>query len=151
MRAWIGVGSNLGDRAATLDRATRWLDAIAGVTVDGRSRWRDTPPMGPPQPRYLNGVVRVVTTLSPQALLGAVRQLEAAAGRERTQRWGARTLDMDLLLIEDLILESPSLTVPHPGLASRRFVLEPLCELDPALIHPVLDRALSDLLEALAK
>jgi len=105
--------------------------------------------MGPPQPSFLNGVVRIATALAPRELLDVLRALEAAAGRARSAHWGPRTLDLDLLLMEELVLTSPDLTVPHPGLASRRFVLAPLCELDPTHVHPVLDRPLSDLLEAL--
>ena len=82
-------------------------------------------------------------------MLEARQQLERAAGRVRGPRWGPRTLDLDLLLYDDLVLESPRLTVPHPGVASRAVVLGPLCELDPEFMHPVLDRTLSDLLEAL--
>jgi 2-amino-4-hydroxy-6-hydroxymethyldihydropteridine diphosphokinase len=105
--------------------------------------------MGPPQPSYLNGVARVATELAPMTLLAILRQLELAAGRVRVERWGPRTLDLDLLFIEGLILDTPELTLPHPGIPERRFVLEPLCELDPHFVHPVLDRPLSDLLEAL--
>lgn len=105
--------------------------------------------MGPAQPAYLNAAVRISTTLSPRALLAVLNQLEDAAGRKRTVRWGPRTLDLDLLFYEGVVLESSALTLPHPGIASRRFVLEPLCELDPDLVHPLLDRSLSDLLEAL--
>jgi 2-amino-4-hydroxy-6-hydroxymethyldihydropteridine diphosphokinase len=148
-RAWIGLGSNLGDRHRTLQRAVRWLDATSGVRVERTSRFRETLPVGPPQPVFLNGAVRVATTLAPMALLGVLRRLEFAAGRVRRERWGPRTLDLDLLLFDELVFESPTLTVPHPGLASRSFALRPLCELDPELMHPVLDRSLSDLLEAL--
>jgi len=82
-------------------------------------------------------------------LLGILRQFESAAGRRRRERWGPRTLDLDILFIEGLVMDSPELTLPHPGVALRRFVLEPLCDLDPDFVHPVLDRCLSDLLEAL--
>ena len=150
-RVWIGLGANLGDRLGTLERAVRWLDATSGVEVQRVSTWRDTPPMGPPQPTYLNGVVRVLTAFSPMEMLTILRQLEVAAGRVRTVRWGPRTLDLDLLFIEGLILETPELVLPHPGIPERRFVLEPLCELDPDFVHPVLDRPLSDLLEALTE
>ena len=148
-RVWIGLGANLGDRLSTLERAVRWLDATSGVAVEEVSGWRETPPMGPPQPNYLNGVVRINTAHSPMELLGILRQFESAAGRRRRERWGPRTLDLDILFIEGLVMDSPELTLPHPGVALRRFVLEPLCDLDPDFVHPVLDRSLSDLLEAL--
>ena len=150
-RVWIGLGANLGDRRRTLEQAVRWLDATSGVEVQRVSTWRDTPPMGPPQPTYLNGVVRVLTAFSPMEMLTILRQLEVAAGRVRTVRWGPRTLDLDLLFMEALILETPELVLPHPGIPERRFVLEPLCELDSDFVHPVLDRPLSDLLEALTE
>jgi 2-amino-4-hydroxy-6-hydroxymethyldihydropteridine diphosphokinase len=150
-RVWIGLGANLGDRLRALELAIRWLGATSGVEVQAISTWRQTPPMGPPQPAYLNGVARVVTALSPMALLAVLRQLEGAAGRVRAERWGPRTLDLDLLFMEGVVLDIPGLQIPHPGIQDRRFVLEPLCELDPHFVHPVLDRPLSDLLEALAE
>ncbi|MGB0591938.1 MAG: 2-amino-4-hydroxy-6-hydroxymethyldihydropteridine diphosphokinase [Myxococcota bacterium] len=150
-RVWIGLGANLGDRRRTLEQAVRWLDATSGVEVQRVSTWRETPPMGPPQPSYLNGVVRVLTAFSPMEMLTILRQLEVAAGRVRTVRWGPRTLDLDLLFMEGLVLETPELVLPHPGIPERRFVLEPLCELDSDFVHPVLDRPLSDLLEALTE
>ena len=150
-RAWIGLGANLGEREVTLERALRWLEATPRIRVDAVSRWRETMPVGPPQPPYLNGVARVETDLAPLALLDVLQRLEKAAGRVRSERWGPRTLDLDILLIEGIVYRSPELRVPHAELPFRRFVLEPLCELDPALHHPVLDRPVSDLLEALPK
>lgn len=148
-RVWIGLGSNLGHRRATLERAVRWMDAVDGLKVLACSDWRETPPLGPPQPAYLNGAVRAATTLAPFELLGVLRRLEVAAGRVRRERWGPRTLDLDLLLYADRAFSARGLVVPHPRLAQRRFVLEPLCDLDPEIVHPVLDRPLSELLEAL--
>ncbi|MCB9729517.1 MAG: 2-amino-4-hydroxy-6-hydroxymethyldihydropteridine diphosphokinase [Deltaproteobacteria bacterium] len=148
-RAWIGLGSNLGDPAAILDRAVAWLAAVPGVTVSAVSTWHRTAPVGPPQPHYLNGVARVHTSLAPRELLGALRSLEGAAGRRRAAVWGPRTLDLDLLLYDDLVLRSPELCLPHPRLAERRFVLAPLCELNPRALHPVLGRTMASLLRAL--
>ena len=125
------------------------MRATPNLEVEAVSRVRETPPMGPPQPAYLNAVVRIRTTLAPLELLEMTQGFERAAGRVKGERWGPRPLDLDILLLEDLQYHSPTLTIPHPGIASRRFVLEPLCDLNPAFRHPVLDRPLSDLLEAL--
>ena len=143
------MGANLGDPEATFTKALRWMEANPMVVVEAVSSFRETPPMGPPQPNYLNAAVRIRTSLVPCELLELLRGYDEAAGRVRREHRGPRTLDLDLLFVEDLVLQSEELTIPHPGVALRRFVLEPLCELDPDFRHPVLDRALSDLLEAL--
>ncbi len=148
-RAFVALGANLGDRDATLRRALVWLSATPGVTVDAVSSFHETAPVGPPQPAYLNAVARLRTRLSPRALLEVLRALESAAGRRRAVPWGPRTLDLDLLLFGHRVLDGPELTVPHPRLAERRFVLEPLCELNPRLRHPVLGRTMASLLRAL--
>ncbi len=145
------MGANVGDREAALERAVRWLDATPGLTTQARSSWRRTRPLGPPQPDFLNGVVRVTTDLAPFPLLHVLLTLERAAGRVRRGHWGPRTLDLDLLLVDDVVMQTTTLTLPHPGLATRRFALAPICELDPLLIHPTLDCAMSDLLEALPR
>jgi 2-amino-4-hydroxy-6-hydroxymethyldihydropteridine diphosphokinase len=150
MRAYVGVGTNLGDRWANLARAARGLRAAPRVAPLRASRVWDTPPLGPPQPRYLNAVVEVEADLPPEALLGALQRIERDAGRTRGgARWGARTLDLDLLLLGDLVVRRPGLAVPHPGLASRRFVLAPLAELAPGLAVPGTGRTVAELLAAL--
>lgn len=131
MRAFVGVGSNLGDRWARLALAARALRATPRVALIRASRVWDSAPVGPPQPRYLNAVLELETGLPPRQLLAALREVERAAGRERRLRWGPRTLDLDLLLYADLVLQVVGLTVPHPAIASRRFVLAPLAELGP--------------------
>ena len=136
MRAYVGVGSNLGDRWAHLALAARELRACEGVAFMRGSRVYDAAPMGPSQPRYLNAVVELEASLPPEKLLASLMAVEQAAFRERGLRWGPRTLDLDLLLFGDAVVRSPSLTVPHPGLLSRRWVLAPLAELCPRADRP---------------
>ena len=148
-QAWLGAGSNLGDRRAHLERAILWMRKSPFIDVVAVSSWRETEAIGPPQPDYLNGVIHIETSLSPLDLLTALKAYEKAAGRVRGVFWGPRPLDLDVLMIEDLVLETSVLQIPHPRLSTRRFVLEPLVELAPHLKHPVLDRTMSQLLEAL--
>jgi 2-amino-4-hydroxy-6-hydroxymethyldihydropteridine diphosphokinase len=138
-RAFVGLGSNLGDREGTLRAAVGRLRSLAGTEVRGVSALRDTEPVGVlEQPRFLNGVVELETELSPRELLDALLALERAFGRDRSASMphGPRTLDLDLLLYEEQEIAEPGLEVPHPRLHERRFVLEPLAELDPALEVP---------------
>jgi 2-amino-4-hydroxy-6-hydroxymethyldihydropteridine diphosphokinase len=137
-RAYIGLGGNLGDRRALLERAVELLGAEPGVTVVGVSSFRETDPVGlVEQPRFLNGAVAIETELSPRDLLERLLAVERALGRERTgPRFGPRTVDLDLLLYDDETVDEPGLTVPHPRLHERRFALEPLVELEPELALP---------------
>lgn len=135
--AYIALGANLGDVKGNLRHAIETLDATPGCRVTGVSPWYRSRAIGPGnQPDYLNGVVALATTLEPHALLDLLQALEAAAGRERTVRWGARTLDLDLLLFDDLSLADERLTLPHPRLAERNFVVYPLSDLAPKLRLP---------------
>ncbi len=147
MRAFVAVGSNLGDRWARLAMAGRALRAAPGVAVVRASRVWDSAPVGPPQPRYLNAVLELETTRTPGSLLGLLREVETAAGRTRDVHWGARTLDLDLLLVGDLVVREPGLVVPHPEMGGRRFVLAPLAELRPELVVPGLGVSVGRLLE----
>ena len=138
-RAFVGLGSNLGERETTLRAAVGRLRTIPNVEVRAVSSLRDTEPVGyVDQPRFLNGVVEVETTLSARALLGVLLELERAFGRDRSSGppMGPRTLDLDLLLYGEATIDEPLLEVPHPRLHERRFVLEPLAELDPDLEVP---------------
>ena len=138
-RVFVGLGSNLGDRESTLRAAVGRLRGLPEVEVRGVSTLRDTDPVGPvAQPRFLNGVVELETGLSPRMLLGALLELERAFGRDRSvvPAQGPRTLDLDLLLYDDTTISEPGLEVPHPRLHERRFVLEPLAELDPDVQVP---------------
>jgi 2-amino-4-hydroxy-6-hydroxymethyldihydropteridine diphosphokinase len=137
VRAFLGLGSNLGDRWAHLRRAVDQLRAGGRAPVTAVSRVYETEPMGgPDQGPYLNLVVELalVPGADPYQLLEECRRLEAAAGRVRAARWGPRTLDADLLWIDGVVLDDPELTVPHPRWRQRRFVLAPLGELAPDLV-----------------
>lgn len=137
-RAYIGFGANLGEREATIGRALELLAEEPGVAVVASSAVRETDPWGPvDQPRYLNGAVAVETELEPRALLDTLLQIERRLGRVRDgERYGPRTIDLDLLLYDDRVVSEPGLEIPHPRLHERGFVLEPLCELDPTLAVP---------------
>jgi 2-amino-4-hydroxy-6-hydroxymethyldihydropteridine diphosphokinase len=150
VRAYVGLGSNLGDREATIGRALELLARAEGVSVEGRSTLRETEPWGPvEQPPYLNGVVALETTLGPRELLETLLDVERRLGRVRVERFGPRTIDLDLLLYGNLVLDEEGLTVPHPRLHERRFALEPLAELAPEAVVPGRGAA-RDLLAALA-
>jgi len=138
-RAFVGLGSNLGDRQQTLKRAVAALGGLQATTVRAVSTFRDTAPVGiVDQPRFLNGVVELETGLEPRQLLDGLLGIERALGRDRAgvPPGGPRTLDLDLLLYGEAEIDEPGLVVPHPRLAERGFVLEPLFELDPALEVP---------------
>lgn len=129
---YISLGSNLGDREATIREA---IAALPGVTAV--SELRETEPVGVvDQPRFLNGAARLETELSARQLLDALLAIERGLGRERRERWGPRTIDLDLLLYGNETVDEPGLTVPHPRLHERRFALEPLADLDPELVVP---------------
>jgi 2-amino-4-hydroxy-6-hydroxymethyldihydropteridine diphosphokinase len=138
VRAYIGLGANLGDREAMLRRAIELLGAEPGIEVVAVSTLRETDPVGYlDQPRFLNGAVAVETELEPRELLERLLAVERALGRDRSgPRYGPRTIDIDLLLYGDRVVDEPRLTVPHPRLAERAFALEPLAELDPGLVLP---------------
>jgi 2-amino-4-hydroxy-6-hydroxymethyldihydropteridine diphosphokinase len=142
-RAFVGLGSNLGDREANLRGAVEELRRLRGTTVRAVSSFRDTAPVGiVDQPRFLNGAVELETELSPRALLDALLAIERSFGRDRdgVPAGGPRTLDLDLLIYGEAEIREPGLVVPHPRLAERAFVLEPLAELDPALEVPAKGR-----------
>jgi 2-amino-4-hydroxy-6-hydroxymethyldihydropteridine diphosphokinase len=138
-KAYVGLGANLGDRERTIRRAVELLGATHGIEIVGVSTLRETDPVGyVDQPRFLNGVAALETGLTPRALLDRLLAVEQELGRVRKegQRFGPRTIDLDLLLYGDEVVDEPGLAVPHPRLAERRFVLEPLHELDPELALP---------------
>ena len=128
--AYLALGSNLGDRLELLRGAVRLLADAGGIEVVRSSRVFETEPVGPPQPAYLNAVIEVRTTLGPRELLEACRAVEHELGRVRTERWGPRTIDVDILTFGDRTLDDPDLQIPHPRMHERGFVLVPLGELD---------------------
>jgi 2-amino-4-hydroxy-6-hydroxymethyldihydropteridine diphosphokinase len=147
MRAFVGVGSNLGDRWAHLAAAARALRGAPGVAVVRASRVWDTAPVGPPQPRYLNAVLELETTRTAESLLALLQAVERGEGRRRETRWGPRTLDLDLLLYGDRVVSRPGLRVPHPEIARRRFVLVPLAELAAGIVVPDVGLTVARLLD----
>ena len=142
-RAYVGLGANLGDREATIRAAVAALPGVVAV-----SELRETDPVGvADQPCFLNGVAALETELSARELLDALLEIEHQLGRERRERWGPRTIDLDLLLYGEERVDEPGLTVPHPRLHERRFALEPLAELAPDALIPGRGRVVDALAE----
>ncbi|RZK24503.1 MAG: 2-amino-4-hydroxy-6-hydroxymethyldihydropteridine diphosphokinase [Hymenobacter sp.] len=144
--AYLLLGSNLGDRAAHLRQARQALAATAGELVATSSLYETAAWGLEDQPAFLNQALAVRTALSAPALLAACLAAEQQAGRERHQRWSARTLDVDILLYGQEIIATPTLTIPHPALPARRFALLPLTQIAPQLVHPQLQRTVAELL-----
>lgn len=142
--AYIGLGTNLGDRAMHLQQAVRALAAIPNVSVKRESLVYETQPVGGvAQDDYLNQVVQVATSLAPMALLLRLHEIEALLHRQRIVRWGPRTVDLDLLLYDHVTQTTPELTLPHPELANRRFVLVPLLEVASKALVPMVANMLA--------
>ncbi len=137
VQAYIGLGSNLGDRAVYLAAARRSLDDTPGILIARASSLYETEPVGyTDQDWFLNQVVAIATSLHPYQLLQVLQGIEQDLGRRRLIRWGPRVIDLDLLLYGDAILPDPDLTIPHPRIYERSFVLVPLCEIAPDHVHP---------------
>ncbi len=150
-RVFIGLGSNEGNRLQAISRAIRLLSALPGTRLVQMATIRETEPVGgPPQGPYLNTAVELDTVIAPRQLLDALHDIERRLGRQHsTQRWGPRSIDLDLLFYNEQIIKESGLCVPHPRLHERVFVLEPLVQLDSHLIHPVLQRSVAALFEQL--
>ena len=148
-RVFVGVGSNEGDRLANISTAIRMLSLIPGVHVIQMAAILETAPVGgPPQGLYLNTVVEVDTTLAPRDFLSTLQGIERRLGRLPAQeRWSPRPMDLDLLLYGDVVINEQDLIVPHPRLHEREFVLHPMAQLAPEVIHPTLGQSIAHLLQ----
>jgi len=151
--ALIGLGSNLGDREAALEGAIAALARTRGLVVQKVSSFHETEPVGGPpgQGMFLNAAAALDTILDPFQLLLVLEEIETRFGRVRAVPWGERTLDLDLLLFGDWIIDTPRLSVPHPRFTTRRFVLEPLVEIAPTAVDPVTKRTVAEILARLGR
>jgi 2-amino-4-hydroxy-6-hydroxymethyldihydropteridine diphosphokinase len=148
--ATVGLGSNLGDREAAISDAIRRIADRAGNRLVAESSLYETAPFGKEdQGWFLNSVIRVETSCGMNDFFRFLQEVEVLWGRRREERWGPRTLDLDLLLFGEAVSSEEDLAVPHPGIAERRFVLEPLCEIAPEIIHPTLRKSFRELLDRL--
>jgi len=149
-RCYIGLGSNLSDRIGMISKAIGCLSSCGGIAVSAISRFYRTPPWGVvDQPDFVNAVVEVHTHLSPGELLSLAKSIEASLGRRPGRRWGPREIDIDILLYGCSVLDSDDLSIPHPRMCERAFVIAPLAEISPDLVHPVSGMKMADILEVL--
>ncbi len=151
--AYVSVGSNLGDKLENCRRAIAELKAIAEIRITGQSRFYQTEPVDfTAQGWFVNGAVRMETGLSPVELLDQLLMIQRKAGRPPDgPRFGPRVLDLDLLMYDDWVLEEPRLTLPHPRMHQRRFVLQPMCDIDPYIVHPTIGKDIQKLLSELSE
>ncbi len=149
--AYIAVGSNLGDKHQNCSQGIAALDRIQTITVTDRARFYKTAPVDyTDQDWFVNTAVRVATDLSPEGLLDRLKNIERDMGREKGGvRFGPRVLDLDIIFYDDLVLSTGILAIPHPRMHKRRFVLRPICDIDPTVMHPTLKSPVRDLLEAI--
>ncbi|MGK7937651.1 MAG: 2-amino-4-hydroxy-6-hydroxymethyldihydropteridine diphosphokinase [Xenococcaceae cyanobacterium] len=141
----LALGSNLGNSLNTVENALKELANIPGVDLIVTSSWYQTSPVGPPQPDYINACAVLEIEQKPEELLTILQAIELQFGRVRKEKWVARTLDLDILLYEDLVMQTPKLTIPHPYLTERAFVLVPLAEIAPNWVEPISKKAIAQL------
>ncbi|GAB4381380.1 MAG: 2-amino-4-hydroxy-6-hydroxymethyldihydropteridine diphosphokinase [Elainellaceae cyanobacterium] len=145
--AAIAMGSNLGDSYSILRSALAVISETPNISLQAQSSIYRTVAVGPPQPDYLNACIIISTALDPEALLDRLLEIEAQFGRVRHERWGPRLLDLDLLLFDDLVVRLPQLTVPHPRMSERAFVLVPLNDVAPHWVEPISGKAIAELVQ----
>jgi len=151
MRAFLGLGSNLGDRLGNIARAIKLLGDSPSVKVLRQASLYETEPVGvEDQPWFINTALEIETGLAPQELYALCKEIEKKIGRKERGRWRPREIDLDILLLGDLVIEQDNLQIPHPQMHQRRFVLVPLVELNGQLVHPKLNKTMKELLESLA-
>lgn len=141
----IALGSNLGDSLATLEGSLSVINSTPGIDLEAVSSWYRTQPIGPPQPDYLNGCAILNVQQTPEELLALLQAVELQFGRVRNEKWGARTLDLDIILYENLIIKTPNLTIPHPRMYERAFVLIPLAQIAADWQEPKTGKAIAKL------
>lgn len=146
-RVLLGIGSNIGDRLQYIYKSIKKISRYFGL--NNMSQLLETEPLGPAKRKYLNLVIEVSTLLSPFNILQKVKKIEKKFGRDQIEKWGSRTIDIDILFYNDIILCHSKLNIPHQEIPKRRFVLEPLCQIDPSIQHPVLKKTCRELLHDL--
>lgn len=136
--AFVGLGSNLGDRRSNIESAIEAMERTARVEIVRRTGLAQTAPWGlEDQPPFLNAIAMISTTMGPVSLMSRLKEIEKEVGRTHSEvRWGPREIDLDILLFGDLVLDTPELTIPHPRMLQRQFVIEQLVELDDSIVHP---------------
>lgn len=149
---YLGLGSNLGNREQYIQDAVAYIKDMPNVKDVTLSEIIETEPVGgPPQNNFLNAVLKLLYKGTPEELLDSIHIIETKLGRERKEKWGPRTIDIDILFFGDKIINKPNLTIPHPLLNKRRFVLVPFIQIDPDFVHPVYKKSIKKLLEELEK
>ena len=145
--AYIGIGSNLGNREKNCEKSIQLIEEDSGIKVTKRSSMSETEPWGiKDQPKFINMAVEIVTDLEPEALLSLLKKIETESGRRPGIQWGPRVIDLDILFYDDLVLKTQGLEIPHPQICERDFVLIPLKEIAPDKVHPVLKKTIKELL-----
>jgi 2-amino-4-hydroxy-6-hydroxymethyldihydropteridine diphosphokinase len=149
VEAFVGLGSNLGNRRKNIDNSLRLLTGRGDIELLDRASYYETEPVGPVQPWFINTAIKIETTSPPEEILTTCKEIERRIGRVDSLKWGPRLVDLDLLLVDGYVLDNQDLQLPHPQMEERRFVLLPLLELEPDLVHPRLETPLKSLLPKL--